>query len=170
MFSIAFPNRGPAGSKPLFIRGTDLKKVVFDGPKNDIAYILFDPRAAEGMSFGILPVNRALLDLNPSTLAMTALSTNQPATDGTECLIGHEYGHYVYDFYLTKSKGMDPYAPKPLDFVQYHLTVDAIGIRLAGSSTTEHAKGFKNTLIRDIFGEKRLVNDAEGRVKCLFEL
>lgn len=49
---ISFPAQSLANAKPLAVRGDQIKKVIFDGP-NDIAYILYNPGATNGLTLDL---------------------------------------------------------------------------------------------------------------------
>jgi hypothetical protein len=88
-------------------------------------------------------------------------------------VLGHEFGHFILDYYLMKSQGVGSvYEAHEFGLgSQYHLTVDAIGMNLAGFSANDYLdillkSGSKIT----IFGDERIATDIADRTICLEKL
>jgi hypothetical protein len=68
-----FRHANDLDSAPVFVRGNHIKKIVFDGPSNDIAYILYEPSAT----------SRLKLDLP------LAERPSSPNKDATTAIVGY---------------------------------------------------------------------------------
>lgn len=107
-----------------------------------------------------------------ATTGIFSKHSHEAARKTMRAVLGHELGHFILDFYLVKGKGYPSLEEAYQDqgAIKYHLTVDAIGMVLAGYNKTEFADVLNNTLTSDIFGEARLVADSADRVMCLTKL
>lgn len=70
--ALSFPHASEEDKEPLFVRGTQIKKIVFDGPTSDIAYILYSPQAT----------SRLKIDLS------LGQSAGEPKKDSAAAIIG----------------------------------------------------------------------------------
>lgn len=101
-----------------------------------------------------------------------ATMSHDSARRAVAAVMGHELGHYILDYYLLKKIGhlsLDD-AMATIGALNYHLTVDGIGIVLNELSSDEFSGVLKDSLAVSVFGDKRLVADSEDRVMCLEQL
>lgn len=104
-------------------------------------------------------------------IAKLAKETGKEAEVHFKRVMAHELGHFVLEIYRGRS-GV------PSNLIEaggslkdaYHLTVDAIGARLAHSTAADMANTIEATLRAEIFGEEVLAGDASVRLKCLRSL
>jgi hypothetical protein len=98
-----------------------------------------------------------------------AQHTGAIARKSMKAVLGHELGHFIFDFYLTKGKNYRTFdeARRSIDDLKYHLTVDAVGMVLSGNNRAEFSEILRTSLRTKIFGDSRLVADSQSRVTCL---
>jgi len=108
------------------------------------------------------------IQANETIVTDMARRTRQQSLMHFKRVMGHELGHFIYDFYLQRSGRFSDLqqAKEKIGADAYHLTVDAIGARLAGASASDMASTLKTTMIDDIFGQKALVADGPERIGC----
>jgi len=100
--------------------------------------------------------------------AKVGKETFQKSTKG---LFGHELGHYVLTNYYLGSKTFA--TPEEMTAkippLKFHVTVDAIGMILAGYQPKEFAK-ILSTITSNVHGVERMSADFEDREKCFTQL
>lgn len=87
-------------------------------------------------------------------------------------IYGHEYGHFILDYYYLASGKYSSYkeAHKSVSPLAYHLTVDAIGMLLTSTSRDSFKDVLRNTGATKIMGKRVLSGDIRQRLECLDKL
>ncbi len=87
-------------------------------------------------------------------------------------IYGHEYGHFILDYYYLASGRYSSYkeAHTAVSPLAYHLTVDAIGMLLTSTSRDSYKEVLQNTGITKIMGERVWSGDIRQRLECLDKL
>lgn len=87
-------------------------------------------------------------------------------------IFGHEYGHFILDYYYLASGRYSSYkeAHTTVNPLAYHLTVDAIGMLLTSTSRDSYKEVLRNIVTTEIMGERVWSGDIRQRLECLDKL
>lgn len=54
--ALNFSRASESDGSPVFVHGNQIEKIIFDGPSNDIAYVLYEPSATSRLKLDLSPV------------------------------------------------------------------------------------------------------------------
>lgn len=85
---------------------------------------------------------------------------------------GHEYGHFILDYYYLTSGQYSSYEEvhSKVDPLKYHLTVDAVGMLLTSTDRNSFVKVLRQTGVKEIMGQHIWSGDIGLRLNCLENL
>lgn len=87
-------------------------------------------------------------------------------------IYGHEFGHYILDYYLVASGtySSTKEAISKDDPLKHHLTVDAIGMLLTSTHRKNFADVLRQTGTSEIMGKIVPSGDISDRLRCIENL
>lgn len=87
-------------------------------------------------------------------------------------IYGHEYGHFILDYYYLASGKYSSFKEvhRSVNPLFYHLTVDAIGMLLTSTSRESFKDVLRNTGVTQIMGQRVWSGDIRQRLECLDNL
>lgn len=139
----------------------------------DIAHLGVTESFKECDTVGCTDYGASVVRINrDATASIFAKQPQEAARKTMKAVLGHELGHFIFDFYLLKGKGYASLeeAQQSMGALKYHLTVDAVGMELGTHSASEFADILKVSLKSEVFGEPRFVGDSGERFLCLTKL